>query len=177
MPNFVAIAYPTRQAAMEGRRAMLRLAPGKLDEVGDAVVASVDDFGSIDIDQLVNLWAMTSKGEMLRTVLLGLLFLYPLLAVLPGDAPNLIAAALTDFGLGEDALLRIRQMLSPGHAVVFLLISPTLVPALEKLHAPAIDMHRVDGSKLDRVVSAFEQGQLVAAGQHRAVYSQIPPDD
>ena len=177
MVQFVAIAYPTREAAMDGRLAMIRLAPGHPRDLADAIVASVDDFGTINIDQLANLWSLAPKGRMLREFLFGLLFLYPLVTVLPGEAPRTIAAALLDFGLGELALVRVMQMLKPGQAVVFLLTSPVALPVLASLHAGAIEVQHVDETKVALVISAFDQGQQAANRQQEAVYGRTNLDD
>src|SRR5690606_5367179 len=115
-----------------------RMAPDRLEDFGDAIVASVDSYGTIALDQLVNIWSLDIKGGMLRTLLVGLLFLYPLLEVLPGEVRHVVTTATSDFGLDSRFMIRVRQMLTPGHAVVFLLASPAAIVRLVELDAIAI---------------------------------------
>jgi uncharacterized membrane protein len=176
MPDLVAIAYLNRQAAVDGRLALMRVAPDRLEDFGDAIVADVDSYGSIDLDQLVNLWSLGHKGSMLRTLLAGLLFLHPLLEVLPGEVPDIITTAMRAFGLDDDFMIRVRQMLTPGHAVVFLLASPAAV-ALAKLDATGIAEQPVTPSKFDMLASAFTMGREAAIHQRATVYSRNEGDD
>ena len=171
VPDFVAIAYSSKQAATDGRLSMLRLAPDHMEDVGDAVVAGVDELGTIDVDQIVNLWSAGSKGHMLWALVIGLLFLHPLLAVLPGRAPELVTAAMLEFGLGEQSMAKLRQMLVPGHAIVFLLASPAAVKWLVGINPGEMVIQTIVEAKFDGLKEAFAYGQRAASGQQRTVYS------
>ena len=174
---FVAIAYPDRRTAAESRLELLRIAPDFPGEFGDSVIASVDGYGTIDLDQAVNLWSLRPKGVTLRTLLGGLLFLYPLLPVLPADTPQLVAAATRDFGLDETFMMRLRQMLTPGHAVVFLLASPAAIALISDTVAFPVAEQSVDLAKFGALSLAFEKGQEAAIRQLNTIYSHDGADD
>ena len=172
-PNLVAIAYPTPALALAGREAVLRLGADFLDDVGDAVIASVDRHGVIALDQLANLWSGAAKGTMLWHLLSGLLFLYPLLGVLKAETAAQLASALDAFGLAERDLSGIRQHLRPGQAMLFLWLArhePDELLAGFRPGGPALPV-AVDAAKLPLVHAAFAQAHQEAWQQRETAYS------
>jgi len=172
-PHLIAIAYPTPALALAGREDVLRLGPDYLDDVGDAVVASVDRHGVIALDQVANLWSGTAKGSMLWGLLSGLLFLYPLLGVLQAETAARLAAALDGFGLAEQDLSRLRQQLRPGQAMLFLWLArhgPDELLAGLRPEGPALHL-AVDAAKLPPVHTAFAQAHQEARQQREMAYS------
>lgn len=172
MSDLIAIAYETPALASAGRQAVLRLGPDYLDDVGDAALATIDPNGVIDLDQVINLWSAGQKGAMLRGLLVGLLFLHPLLAVLKPQTAQQVSDSLTGFGLSEDFVGTLRTMLLPGRAVMFLWLAQhsarelltALRPANQALH------HPIDTTRLAVVQSAFMLAHQEAAAQRQTAY-------
>lgn len=174
MSDLIAIAYETPAQANAGRQDVLRLGADYLDDVGDAALATIDPNGVIDLDQVINLWSAGQKGAMLRELLVGLLFLHPLLAVLKPQTAQQVSASLTGFGLSEEFVGTLRTMLLPGRAVMFLWLAQhsardllaALRPAHQALH------HAIDTTRLPVVHSAFMLAHQEAVAQRQTAYSR-----
>lgn len=172
MPELIAIAYQTPEVALAARNDVLRLGPAYLDDVGDAVLASVDGNGVIVLDQVVNLWSLAPKGNMLRGLIAELLFLCPLQGLMETAISDTVSRALNAFGLLEAPLARVRQQLRPGHAMMFVWLAGPVPAALRTALEPGeMVLHEsIDAAKLPLVQSAFARAHQHAREQRETAY-------
>jgi uncharacterized membrane protein len=72
-------------------------------------------------------------------VLLGVVFLAPLAGPMLGAAAGAVAGGLTEFGLGEEFILSVRETVTPGTSALFVVSSRAAADRLGlELGAPAI---------------------------------------
>jgi uncharacterized membrane protein len=122
MSDLVAIVYPTEAKAEEVRQRLLKLQKEYLITIGDAVIAVKTDSGSIKLNQLVNTTAVGAMTGSFWGLLIGVLFLNPILGVAVGAASGALGGALSDFGINDSFIKELSASLQPGNAALFVLI-------------------------------------------------------
>jgi uncharacterized membrane protein len=122
MSDLVAIVYPSEAKAEEVRQRLLQLQKEYLITIGDAVIAVKTESGNIKLNQLVNTTAMGAMTGSFWGLLIGVLFLNPILGVAVGAASGALGGALTDFGIDDSFMKSLSTSLHPGNACLFLLI-------------------------------------------------------
>ena len=86
MSDLVAIVYPTEAKAEEVRTRLLKLQKEYLITISDAVIAVKAENGNIKLNQLVNTTAMGAISGSFWGLLIGVLFLNPIIGVALGAA-------------------------------------------------------------------------------------------
>ena len=122
MSDLVAIVYPTEAKAEEVRQRLIKLQKEYLITIGDAVIAVKTDTGSIKLNQLVNTTAVGAMTGSFWGLLIGVLFLNPILGVAVGAASGALGGALSDFGIDDSFVKELSASLHPGNAALFVLI-------------------------------------------------------
>ncbi|MBN9096433.1 phosphotransferase, partial [Pandoraea pnomenusa] len=77
------------------------------------------DAGRVKLDQMVNLWTVGAAGGSFWGLLAGVLFFNPLLGLVTGAAAGAVAGALGDFGIDDNFMRQVAQVLQPGQAALF----------------------------------------------------------
>jgi uncharacterized membrane protein len=122
MSDLVAIVYPSEAKAEEVRQRLLKLQREYLITLGDAVIAVKTDNDSVKLNQMVNTTAVGAATGSFWGLLVGLLFMNPILGVAVGAASGALGGALTDFGIQDQFMKELAASAKPGDAVLFLLI-------------------------------------------------------
>jgi uncharacterized membrane protein len=122
MSDLVAIVYPSEAKAEEVRQRLLRLQKEYLITVNDAVIAVKTDSGNIKLNQLVNTTALGAMSGSFWGLLIGVLFLNPIVGVAIGAASGALGGALTDFGIDDAFMKQLAASVQPGDAALFLLV-------------------------------------------------------
>jgi uncharacterized membrane protein len=122
MSDLVVIVYPTEAKAEEMRQKVLGLQKEYLIEVGDAAIAVKQPDGTVKLNQLFNTTAAGAFTGGLWGLLIGVIFLNPILGVALGAASGAISGALADYGINNDFMNQLSESLQPGNAALFLLI-------------------------------------------------------
>lgn len=162
MSELLVIGYETPEKAEEARTALLGMAREYLVDVGDAVVATADEKGHIRLNQMVNLWTVGAGGGAFWGILIGLLFLHPLLGVAAGAASGVLMGALSDYGINDRFMKEVSAVLRPGQAALFIMARTTSsARVLEKLgeHGGKIIRTNLDTSQEQKVREAFEKSR------------------
>ena len=121
MSDLVAIVYPSEAKAEEVRQKILKLQNEYLITISDAVIA-VKAGDSIKLNQLVNTTMAGAAGGSFWGLLIGMVFLNPLLGVALGAGAGALSGALTDFGIRDQFMKDLASKVKSGDAVLFLLI-------------------------------------------------------
>jgi len=121
MSDLVAIVYPSEAKAEEVRQKILELQSEYLITISDAVIA-VKTGDSVKLNQLVNTTLTGASSGGMWGLLLGLVFLNPLLGVALGAGAGALGGALTDFGINDHFMKDLASKMKSGDAVLFLLI-------------------------------------------------------
>ncbi|MCP4620332.1 MAG: DUF1269 domain-containing protein [Bradyrhizobium sp.] len=122
MSDLIAIVYPTEAKAEEVRQRLLKLQKEYLITLGDAVIAVKTQSGDIKLNQLVNTTAMGAVSGSFWGLLIGVVFLNPLLGVAVGAASGALGGALSDFGIDDAFMKGLATSIQPGNAALFVLV-------------------------------------------------------
>jgi uncharacterized membrane protein len=122
MSDLVAIVYPSEAKAEEVRQRLLNLQKEYLITISDAVIAVKTDSGGIKLNQLVNTTSMGAVTGGFWGLLIGMIFLNPILGVAVGAASGALGGALSDFGIDDSFMKELSASLQTGNAALFVLI-------------------------------------------------------
>ncbi len=120
--TFVAVAYDDTYTAQEVRLRLLRMQKEYLIDLDDAVVAGRDEKGKVKLHQINDLTAAGAISGGFWGLLIGLIFMNPLLGLAAGVAGGALSGALTDLGINDDFMKNLASELKPGSSVLFVLI-------------------------------------------------------
>lgn len=122
MSELIVIGYDTEAEADAARTELFGMAKEYLVDVADAVVARADDNGKIKLNQMVNLWTMGASGGAFWGLLIGFLFMNPLLGLAVGAGAGALGGALSDYGINDAFMKDIAEVLQPGQAALFMMV-------------------------------------------------------
>ena len=122
MSDLIAIVYPSESKAEEVRQRLLGLQKEYLITLNDAVIAVKTDSGDIKLNQLVNTTAVGAVSGSFWGLLIGVLFLNPIVGVALGAASGALGGALTDFGIDDSFMKGLATNIQPGDAALFVLV-------------------------------------------------------
>jgi uncharacterized membrane protein len=122
MSDLIVIVYPTEAKAEEVRKRLFELQKEYLIQLGDAVIATKTEAGGIKLNQLFNATAAGAASGSFWGLLIGVLFLNPLIGVAAGAAGGALGGALTDFGINDQFMKDLATKIKPGNAALFVLI-------------------------------------------------------
>ena len=134
MSTLVVVSYPTQYKAEEVRLQLLKMQKEYLVDLEDAAIAVKQQDGKVKLHQLYNLTGTGAVSGGFWGLLIGLIFLNPLLGVAVGAGAGAVAGALSDVGINDKFMKELADQMQPGHSVLFVLFrSITLDKALEEL--------------------------------------------
>lgn len=122
MSTLIAIVYPTEAKAEEVRKRLLELQKEYLIKLGDAVIATKTESGKIKLNQIVNTTAAGAVSGSFWGLLIGVLFLNPLVGVAIGAASGALGGALADVGINDAFMKNLSANLQPGNGALFVLV-------------------------------------------------------
>ncbi len=122
MSDLIVIVYPSETKAEEVRQRLLDLQKSYLIEVGDAVIATKTKEGKVKLNQLVNTTFAGAASGSFWGLLIGVLFLNPLLGVAVGAASGALGGALTDVGINDNFIKELADSLQEDSAALFVLV-------------------------------------------------------
>jgi uncharacterized membrane protein len=122
MSDLVVIVYPSEAKAEEVRQRLLSLQKEYLISINDAVIAVKGADGNVKLNQLVNTTAMGAASGSFWGLLIGLVFLNPLIGVAVGAASGALGGALSDFGINDAFMKDLSTKIDAGNAALFVLI-------------------------------------------------------
>jgi uncharacterized membrane protein len=122
MSDLVVIVYPSEAKAEEVRQRLLSLQKDYLITINDAVIAVKGADGNVKLNQLVNTTAIGAASGSFWGLLVGLVFLNPLIGVAVGAASGALGGALSDFGINDSFMKQLSGKIDAGSAALFLLI-------------------------------------------------------
>ncbi len=93
-----------------------------LVQLSDAVIAVKQDSGRVKLNQLMNTTAVGAVSGGFWGLLIGALFLMPLLGAALGAASGALGGALSDFGINDAFMKELATSMQPGNAALFILI-------------------------------------------------------
>jgi uncharacterized membrane protein len=122
MSDLIVIVYPTESKAEEVRQTLLGLQKEYVIKLGDAVIATKTEAGKIKLNQLINTTATGAVSGSFWGLLIGVLFLSPLVGVAVGATSGALGGALTDVGINDAFMKDLSASIEPGNGALFLLV-------------------------------------------------------
>ena len=122
MSDLIAIIYPSEAKAEEVRQRLFKLQKEYLITISDAVIAVKTEAGPVKLNQLVNTTAMGAASGSFWGLVIGVIFLNPILGVAIGAASGALGGALSDYGINDTFMKDLSASLQPGNAALFVLI-------------------------------------------------------
>ncbi|MCX5513265.1 hypothetical protein C3941_00695 [Kaistia algarum] len=122
MSDLVVIVYPTIEKAEAVRTELLELQKEYLITLDDAVIATKTDDGKIKLHQMVNTTAAGAASGSFWGLLVGMIFLMPVVGVAIGAASGALGGLLADFGINDKFMKDLAGSIQPGNAALFVLI-------------------------------------------------------
>lgn len=166
MNDLIVIAFPSEAKAEEIRRKVLDMQKEYLIELGDAVVAVKQPDGHVKLNQLFHPTAAGAASGSFWGLLIGLLFMMPLVGVAIGAGAGALGGAVSDFGINDRFMKDLAEALQPGSAALFLLV--------RKMTADKVfeDLQGVGGTVLRTSLDHTKEAALrEALAGHRATLS------
>lgn len=172
MADLIAVTFPSEERAEEVRQKLFELQKEYLLELEDAVIATKTASGKVRLNQLMNTTAAGAAGGSFWGLLIGVLFLNPLLGVAAGAASGAVAGALTDIGVNDKFMKGVAGSIGPGEAVLFVLVRKmTPDKVLDQLKG-------VGGTVLQTSLDHTQEDRLrEALAGHMANEQGAPPAD
>jgi uncharacterized membrane protein len=122
MSDLVAVVFPDESTAFEMRSALAKMQREYLIEMEDAVVVTKDDKGKVKLHQAMNLTAAGAVGGGFWGMLIGLIFLNPLLGLAVGAGAGAIGGKLSDAGINDEMMKGLAKSFTPGSSALFVLV-------------------------------------------------------
>src|SRR5512137_1690795 len=122
MSKLVAIAYDTVAEAERTRAKVLEMQKDYLISLDDIVIAYKDDKGKVKLQQAVNLTATGAASGSFWGLLIGMIFMVPLIGAAAGAATGALSGALTDVRINDNMMKQLGESLKPDGAILFLLV-------------------------------------------------------
>jgi uncharacterized membrane protein len=122
MSELIVFAFKDDTTAYEMRAALAKMQKNYLIEMEDVVIVHKDVNGEVKLDQMVNLTARGAIGGGFWGLLIGLLFMNPLLGAAVGAGAGAIGGSLTDIGINDDFMRELGETLRPGTSALFVLV-------------------------------------------------------
>jgi uncharacterized membrane protein len=104
------------------RAELARMQKELLIELEDAVVVTRDLKGKTKLDQAVNLTSAGALGGGFWGMLIGMIFLNPLLGFALGAGAGALSGKFSDIGLDDKMMKDLAQSFKPGSSALFVIV-------------------------------------------------------
>lgn len=122
MSTLVAVVFNDESTAFEMRAALAKMQQQYLLEMEDAVVVTREPNGKIELHQAVSLTTFGAVSGAFWGMLIGLLFLNPLVGAVLGAGAGAISGKFHDLGLDNNMMKGVGESLKPGTSALFVLL-------------------------------------------------------
>jgi len=122
MSDLIAIAYDDEYKAEEVRMTLIKLQKEHLIELEDAAVIVKNAEGRIKLNQAIDLTTAGAVSGGFWGLLIGTLFLSPLLGAAVGAAAGAASGALSDIGVDDKFMKSLGETLQPKTSALFVLV-------------------------------------------------------
>ena len=116
------IAFDEEHRAFEMRAELVKLQKEYLVKMEDAVVVTKDKEGKVKLHQAVNLTAAGAVGGTFWGMLIGMIFLNPLLGAAVGAGAGALSGKLRDIGISDDFMKELGETLKNNTSALFVLV-------------------------------------------------------
>ena len=122
MGDLVVIGFDDEHKAFEMRAALAKLQKEYLIDMEDVVVVTKDDKGKVKLHQAVNLTAAGAMGGTFWGMLIGMIFLNPLVGAAIGAGAGALSGKLRDIGISDDFMKELGETFKNNTSALFVLV-------------------------------------------------------
>lgn len=122
MSNLVVIGFEDEHTAFEMRAALVKLQKEYLIEMEDVVVVTKDEKGKVKLHQAMNLTATGAVGGSFWGMLVGMIFLNPLVGAAVGAGAGALSGKLSDYGIDDNFMKQLGETFKPGNSALCVLV-------------------------------------------------------
>jgi uncharacterized membrane protein len=122
MADLIAVTFDDETTAFDLRAELAKLQKEYLIDMDDVVVVTRDEKGKVKLHQAVNLTAAGAVGGSFWGLLIGMLFLNPLLGMAVGAGAGALSGKLTDIGIDDKFMKELGENLPKGGSALFTLV-------------------------------------------------------
>lgn len=122
MSDLIVVTFDDEATAFALRAELVKLQKEYLIDMEDAVVVTRDEAGKVKLHQATNLTAAGAMGGSFWGLLIGVLFLNPLLGLAVGAGSGALAGALSDVGINDKFMKDLGASLQNGGSALFVLV-------------------------------------------------------
>jgi len=127
MSNLIVLAFDNELGAGKALKKVESLQEQNLILVEDAAVAIRRQSGKVKVKQAHSLTGTGALGGAFWGMLFGLLFFVPFLGMAVGAATGALFGKAADFGINDDFIRDVSEVVQPGNSALFLLVSDVKV--------------------------------------------------
>ena len=150
MATLVAVVFDDESTAFEMRGALVKMQKQFLLEMEDAVVVTRDPDGKTKLHQAVSLTTAGAVSGAFWGMLIGLLFLNPLLGAAVGAGAGALSAKFRDIGIDDKMMKDVGDSLKPGTSALFVLLKKITADKVIDGLKPFVGRGRVFQSSLSK---------------------------
>jgi uncharacterized membrane protein len=122
MADLIVVAYDDPYKAEEVRLTLAKLQVEHLIELEDAAVVVKNAEGKVKLKQAINLTSAGAVSGGFWGLLIGTLFLNPLLGTAVGAATGALTGSLQDIGVDDNFMRELGETLLPNTSALFVLV-------------------------------------------------------
>jgi len=122
MSNLVVIGFDDETTAFEMRAELAKMQKEYLIEMEDVVVVTKDENDKVQLHQAMNLTAAGAVGGSFWGLLIGMIFLNPLVGAAVGAGAGAISGKLYDIGVDDKFMKDLGESFKPGTSALFVLV-------------------------------------------------------
>jgi len=127
MSNLIVLAFDNEVGAGKALKKIEELQKQNLIVVEDAALAIRRQSGKVKVKQAHSLTGAGALGGAFWGMLFGLLFFVPFLGMAVGAATGALFGKAADFGINDDFIRDVSEVVQPGNSALFLLVSDAKV--------------------------------------------------
>jgi uncharacterized membrane protein len=150
MATLVAVVFDDESTAFEMRAALVKMQNQYLIQMEDAVVVTRDPDGKTKLHQATSLTAAGAVSGAFWGMLIGLLFLNPLLGAAVGAGAGALSAKFHDIGLDDKMMKDTGDSMKPGSSALFVLLKKITADKVLDGLKPFVGRGRVFQSSLSK---------------------------
>ena len=122
MSNLVVIGFDDETTAFAMRAELAKMQKEYLIEMEDVVVVTKDENDKVQLHQAMNLTAAGAVGGSFWGLLIGMIFLNPLVGAAVGAGAGAISGKLSDIGVDDKFMKDLGESFKPGTSALFVLV-------------------------------------------------------
>ena len=122
MSDLVVIGFDDEHTAFAMRAELAKLQKEYLISMEDVVVVTKEEDGKVKLHQAVNLTAAGAVGGTFWGMLIGMIFLNPLLGAAVGAGAGAIGGKLSDIGVDDKFMKDLGETIKPNTSALFVLV-------------------------------------------------------